>query len=106
MRAQNLQDPSEIELDGREATPAERDAWSQVEQGRYVKARELGEQILQRDPNSFVEHTLNVVDDKNMAADCSEEDLKNVTPRLPDGLLKLCKVPRLSASTTWPRPED
>jgi tetratricopeptide (TPR) repeat protein len=54
--AQNAQHPGELALQGAEATPDERAAWEEVEAGRFVRARELGERILTRAPNSFMGH--------------------------------------------------
>jgi tetratricopeptide (TPR) repeat protein len=54
--AQNLQDADELTLQGQDATPAELEAWRHIEEGKYVRARELGERILQREPSSFVAH--------------------------------------------------
>jgi len=56
VRAQNLQDPNELSLDGQDAKPDEREAWREIEEGHYVRARERGERILQRDSSSFVAH--------------------------------------------------
>ncbi len=55
-QAQNLQDVGELTLQGQDGTPAELEAWREVEAGKYVRARELGERILQRDSGSFVAH--------------------------------------------------
>lgn len=46
----------ELELQGAQATPEEREAWSQIESGRYVNARELGEKVLKQTPSSFLGH--------------------------------------------------
>lgn len=54
VRAQNLQDPNELALESQAATAEELEAYREVEQGRFVRARELGERILKKDPSSFV----------------------------------------------------
>jgi hypothetical protein len=54
--AQNLQDPGELELQGAQATAEEREAWAQVESGHFIRAREIGQRILAREPNSFMGH--------------------------------------------------
>lgn len=52
--AQNLQDPSEIELDGAQASNDELEAFREVEQGHYIRARELAQKIVARDKSSFM----------------------------------------------------
>jgi tetratricopeptide (TPR) repeat protein len=51
---QNFEDPSEVLLQGAEASVQEREAWTQVEEGRYVRARELAERVLAKNKSSFM----------------------------------------------------
>jgi tetratricopeptide (TPR) repeat protein len=50
--AQNFQDPGEVALEGSQASAAEREAFNQVEEGHYVRARELAERILKKNASS------------------------------------------------------
>lgn len=52
--AQNLQDPDEVELDGAQASNDELEAFREVEQGHYIRARELAQKIVARDKSSFM----------------------------------------------------
>ncbi|MFI5306513.1 MAG: hypothetical protein ACHQ53_04115, partial [Polyangiales bacterium] len=54
--AQNLEDESEVAQRGVEITPQESEAFAQVEEGKYVRARELAERILAKNKGSFVAH--------------------------------------------------
>jgi tetratricopeptide (TPR) repeat protein len=53
--AQNLEDPSEVPRESA-ISAAEIEAFTQVEEGKYVRARELAERILAKDKSSFVAH--------------------------------------------------
>ncbi len=55
-RAQNFQDPSELRLEGAESTPEESEAWTLIDETRYVRARELAERILRKHPRSYMAH--------------------------------------------------
>jgi tetratricopeptide (TPR) repeat protein len=52
--AQNFQDPNEVALDGAQASTEEREAWTLIEEGRHVRARELAEKILRSHADSFM----------------------------------------------------
>jgi hypothetical protein len=54
--AQNFQDPNEVMLEGAQASEQERDAWLKVEEGHYVRAREIAEGILRHNKRSFMAH--------------------------------------------------
>jgi len=53
--AQNLEDPSEVPRESA-ITASEMEAFVQVEEGKFVRARELAERILAKDKSSFVAH--------------------------------------------------
>ncbi|HEX7480014.1 MAG TPA: tetratricopeptide repeat protein [Polyangiales bacterium] len=55
-RAQFALDPLEAEVSGLEGTANEREAWLMAQAGRHIKARELAEQILEKNTRSFVAH--------------------------------------------------
>ena len=54
--AQNLEGSDETALNGFAATPDELQAWTLATEGQHIRARELAEKILARDPRSFVAH--------------------------------------------------
>lgn len=54
--AQIALDPLEVEDTGFEATTDEREAWLFAEAGRHIRAREMAEAVLKKNPNSFVAH--------------------------------------------------
>jgi tetratricopeptide (TPR) repeat protein len=54
--AQFALDPLEAEDPGFEATTDEREAWLFAEAGRHIRAREMAEAVLKKNPSSFVAH--------------------------------------------------
>ena len=52
--AQNLLEPDELELEGAQANHDELEAWRQIEEGKYIRARELAQAILAHDKSSFM----------------------------------------------------